>query len=116
MAFKLRWTEVAAATYEELKSAADRAKKNRARDRKSKSSKQEGLFKQIGHALAKLRDNPRHPGLNSHPYSDLEHPFDASEKVWESYAQNDTPGAYRIFWGYGLGRNIITIIAITPHP
>ena len=116
MAFVLRWTDEAAATYNELRSAAERARTNRAKTRKSKASKQEGLFKQIAGALKKLQDNPRHPGLNSHPYSDLDHPFDASEKVWESYAQNDTPGAYRIFWCYGPDRNNITIVAITPHP
>jgi hypothetical protein len=116
MTFQLRWTNEAANTYDELKLAAERAKQNRGRARKSKASKQEGLFRQVVGALKKLQDNPRHPGLNSHPFSDLAHPFDASEKVWESYAQNNTPGAYRIFWCYGPARNFITIIAITTHP
>jgi hypothetical protein len=114
--FKLKWTEVAAEQYAARRSAAEAAKKSRAKDRKSKSSKQEGLFKQVAGAVQKLTENPRHPGLNSHPYSDLEHPTDPQEKVWESYAQNDTPGAYRIFWSYGPKRGWLTIIAITPHP
>jgi hypothetical protein len=45
------------------------------------------------------------------------------EKVFEAYAQNDTPGAYRIFWHYGpdevVGKKrtpVITVVAITPHP
>jgi hypothetical protein len=35
------------------------------------------------------------------------------EEVFEAYAENNTPGAYRIFWHYGLGKDVITI---TPHP
>jgi hypothetical protein len=38
------------------------------------------------------------------------------EKVWEAYAEQNTPGAYRVFWYYGPSRGIITIFAITPHP
>jgi hypothetical protein len=26
------------------------------------------------------------------------------------------PEAYRIFWHYGPGKNVIKIMAITPHP
>jgi len=37
-------------------------------------------------------------------------------KVFAAYAQNRTPGAYRIFWCYGPGKKDITILAITPHP
>lgn len=39
-----------------------------------------------------------------------------TEDVFESYAQNNTPGAYRIFWHYGPKKKMITILAITPHP
>ena len=38
------------------------------------------------------------------------------EKVFESYAQNNTPGAYRIFWHYGPKKNQITVVAIVSHP
>lgn len=38
------------------------------------------------------------------------------EKVWEAYAENKTPSAWRVFWHYGAGGNEITIVAITPHP
>ena len=117
MPFKLKWTEEASEQYAKLKSDAETVKKNCAAVKRSKSSKQEGLFKkQVCKAIGKLRENPRDPGLNSHPYSDLDHPFDPSEKVWESYVQNDTPAAYRIFWGYGPWRGHITIISITSHP
>jgi hypothetical protein len=44
------------------------------------------------------------------------HPFDRQGKVFEAYAQNQTPSAYRVFWCYGLGKGELTIIAITRHP
>jgi hypothetical protein len=47
----------------------------------------------------------------------------ASLGVFESYAQNNAPGAYRIFWHYGpdevKGKKrtpVVTIVAITGHP
>ena len=36
--------------------------------------------------------------------------------MFEAYAENNTPGAYRIFWYYGPEKTMISIIAITPHP
>ena len=38
------------------------------------------------------------------------------EKVFEAYAEQKTPAAYRIFWYYGPEKNQITTISITPHP
>ena len=116
MPFQLKWTEEAVKGYEALKSAADAAVRNRAKSSRSKSSRQEGLFKQVAGAIAKLKENPRHPSLNCHHYSDLPNPYAPKDKVWEAYAQNKTPGAYRIFWCYGPGKAWITILAITPHP
>lgn len=77
---------------------------------------QKKLLKQVKKALGYLSQNPRHPSLHTHEYSSLTNPFDPSKKVWEAYAQNKTPGAYRIFWCYGPEQKEITIIAITPHP
>lgn len=31
-------------------------------------------------------------------------------------SENQTPAAFRIFWHHGPGKDVITIIAITPHP
>ena len=76
----------------------------------------EGLFKQVYKAIELLRNNPRHPGLHTHEYDSIDNPFDKNKKVFEAYALNQTPGAYRIFWCYGPGDKEITIIAITPHP
>ena len=71
-------------------------------------------LKAVRKALGLLQANPRHPGLNTHKYSSLEGPN--GEEIFEAYAENRTPAAYRIFWHYGPGKNIITIIAITAHP
>ena len=71
-------------------------------------------LKAVRKALGYLQLNPRHPGLNTHKYSSLVGPN--NEEVFEAYAENQTPGAYRIFWFYGKGKGQITIVAITPHP
>ena len=81
-----------------------------------KSPSKAGLVKQIKKSLGYLQTNPKHPSLNTHEYSSMSHPFHSKEKVFEAYAQNNTPSAYRIFWCYGPDKKQITIIAITPHP
>lgn len=70
--------------------------------------------KAVKKALGYLQTNPRHPGLNTHKYSSISGP--GGEDVFEAYAENATPAAYRIFWHYGPNKNAITIIAITAHP
>ncbi len=64
--------------------------------------------------LGLLETNPRHPGLQTHEYSRLAGPH--GEKVFEAYAENKTPAAFRVFWFYGPQSDQMTIIAITPHP
>lgn len=71
-------------------------------------------LKAVRKALGLLQANPRYLGLNTHKYSSLVGPN--GEEVFEAYAENRTPAAYRIFWHYGPEKNIITIIAITAHP
>jgi len=104
------------AEYERLETQARKAIASRQAGGRAKSSRQEGLFQQIAKTLELLAGNPRHPGLQTHEYHSVENPFNIREKVFEAYAQNRTPGAYRIFWCYGPGRGEITILAITPHP
>jgi hypothetical protein len=123
MSFRLRWTSEATETFQELQRAAEQAANTRAQankrssgKKKTKSSKQEGLFKQVAKAIRQLATNPRHSSLNTHEYDSLENPFDPKGKVFEAYAQNNTPGAYRIFWCYGPEKGEMTILAITPHP
>lgn len=71
-------------------------------------------YKAVGKALAYINVNLRNPSLNTHKFDEMESPF--SGDVFESYAQNKTSGAYRIFWTYGPSKSEITVLAITPHP
>ncbi len=114
--FAAKWTPTARKQYDALRNAARACHEARQASGREKSTKPEGLFKQIRKAIALLQSNPRHPGLRTHEYHSLEHPSDPAGKVFEAYAQNKTPGAYRIFWCYGPGKKEITLIAITPHP
>lgn len=72
------------------------------------------VLKAVVKSLKLMSSNLKHPSLNTHKYDEMEGPN--GEEVFESYAQNNTPGAYRVFWHYGPGRKIITILAICPHP
>lgn len=71
-------------------------------------------YKAVLKALGRLQTNPRHPSLNTHKYHGLSAPN--GQDMFEAYAQNHTPSAYRIFWHYGPKPGEITIYAITPHP
>jgi hypothetical protein len=111
MSFQILWTPEAAAQFQELQQAAAAAL------RQGRKTKQFGLFPQVEGCIRKLSaQGPRHPGLHSHPFSSLSNPLSPEEKVFESYAQNRTPGAYRVFWCHGPKKGQLTIIAITPHP
>ena len=70
--------------------------------------------KKLLKAFKLLGSNPRHPGLNSHDIDELTARY--GKKVWESYIENNTPAAGRIFWVYGPQKNELTIISIEPHP
>ena len=72
------------------------------------------VLKAVDKTLDLMASNLRHKSLKTHEFHGMMGPD--GEKLWESYAQNKTPGAYRIFWFYGPGKNKITIAAITPHP
>ena len=64
--------------------------------------------------LALLEMNPRHPGLECHEFKSLK--GSNGEKVWEAYVENRTTAAWRVFWHYGPGEDVITVVAITAHP
>jgi len=74
----------------------------------------EKRLKAVRKVLGYLETNPKHPSLNTHEYDSLTREY--GFKIFEAYAENKTSAAYRIFWHYGPGKNIITIVAITPHP
>ncbi len=75
---------------------------------------QRNILKAVRKCLGFLETNLRHTSLNTHEFKSLNGPN--GEKVFEAYAQQKTPGAYRVFWYYGPERGMITILAITPHP
>jgi mRNA-degrading endonuclease RelE of RelBE toxin-antitoxin system len=98
MSFKIRLTAKAAEHLEQLQH--DASKKR--------------ILKAVLKTLAYMEANLRHPSLNTHEYYSIQGPN--GEKVYEAYAQQKTPGAYRIFWYYGPEKNMISIVAIMPHP
>jgi len=71
-------------------------------------------YKAVSHALRQLAANTRHPSLETHPIESLSGPN--GEKMFEAYAENKTPAAYRIFWCYGPGKGMIHIISVQKHP
>lgn len=75
---------------------------------------QKDKHRKVLRCLGLIEKNPRYPGLNSHRYEDYDEVH--GEKIWESYVENRTPGAFRVFWHYGPVDGEITIVAITPHP
>jgi hypothetical protein len=114
--FTLVWTPEATSAYDELKARALASLAARRKKERAKSSRDEGLFKQVHKTLTLLAANPRHPGLQTHEYHSLPHPYDPAQKVFEAYAQNQTSSTYRVFGCYGPRKQQITIVAITPHP
>ncbi len=98
MKFQLRFTDEAKANLEALE----------------KDSSHAAALKAVRKALGYMQTNLRHPGLNTHKYASIKGPRE--EEVFESYAQNQTPGAYRVFWYYGPGKGILSVVAVIPHP
>lgn len=98
MNFSLRFTDEAKNSLEELK----------------KNPGKEKILKAVLKTLGLMETNLRHPDLRTHKFQSVSGPN--GEEVFEAYVQNQTPGAYRIFWYYGPEKNQISIVAITPHP
>ena len=105
MTRKLVFTEAAQAALEQLR--ADSARRARC--------------KQVLKTLSLLQINLRHPSLQTHKYESLRGP--RGEDIFEAYAQQHTPWAYRVFFFYGPDiitkkkrTRVLTIFAIVPHP
>jgi len=98
MMFELRFTNSAKEKIQELKRNKGLGKR----------------YKAVTGALIKLQNNSRHPSLQTHQYQTLIGPN--KEKIFEAYAENKTPAAYRIFFYYGPGKGVITVFTITAHP
>ena len=64
--------------------------------------------------LRMLAQDPKYGALNSHKYASKSGPN--GEEVWESYVENNSPSAWRVFWHYGPGQGVITVVSDTPPP
>lgn len=79
-----------------------------------KDKSKEAHYKAVKKCLSYMETNLRHPSLQTHEFHGLKGPN--GEKVYEAYAQNQRPGAYRILWSYGKEKNTIAVWTIVPHP
>ncbi len=71
-------------------------------------------LRKVMKTLALISQDPSYPSLQSHPYTSLK--SSDGKTVWDSYVENNTPSAWRIFWWYGPEDGQITILSIGPHP
>lgn len=76
--------------------------------------KDEELYKKWGNAMKKLAADPFYPSLRTHEIPPLTKRY--GMKVWQSYLENRTSGARRMYWVYGPDKQEITIIGLEPHP
>ena len=75
---------------------------------------EKGLAKRLFKTIAFLSGNPFHNSLQSHEIDDLSARF--GQKVFQSYLENNTSSAGRLFWTYGPERAMITLVGLEPHP
>ena len=71
-------------------------------------------YRKAVRCLAKLAQDPHHPSLNSHRYERIAGPL--GEPIWESYVENHTPAAWRVWWYFGPEQGVITVVSLGPHP
>ncbi len=104
--FELYWTDEAKSVYNSLK----------------RNASQKSHYKAVKKALKFLAQDPHYKSLQTHEFKSLSGPN--GEKVFEAYAEQNTPNVYRLFWYYGPDKAdekvkhipFITIIGIVPHP
>jgi hypothetical protein len=96
--FEIFWTHQSQLDYNRLKSDPSLQKR----------------YKAVKKTIQLLASDPRHNSLQTHEFFSLKGPH--GEKIFEAYAEQNTPAPYRVFWYYGPFRDQITIIAITRHP
>ena len=78
------------------------------------TKEEDKLYNLMGKAMRRISPNPRHPGLQTYEIKPLSDRY--GMKVWQSYLENNTPKARRIYWIYGPAQGDITIIGLEPHP
>lgn len=72
------------------------------------------LYDKLSWTFHLLSENPRHPGLNSKKVQELKKRYRLD--VWESYIENQTSAAKRLYWMYGPNKQEITLISVELHP
>ena len=78
------------------------------------SKDEEKFFKKFVKVLGYLQQNPRHNSLQTHEIDDLTRKY--GFKIFQSYLENNTPSAGRLFWAYGPDKQEISVLGIEPHP
>ena|SRR5581483_10877587 len=73
------------------------------------------VIKAVQKALKQMKKDLRHPSLETHRFYGYIGQKKGDE-IFESYAENNTTSAHRLFCHYGPGRKIISIIATLSHP
>ncbi len=71
--------------------------------------KEEQLYKKWGKALKLLSADPGYPSLQTHEIEPLSRRY--GMKVWQSYLENKTSGAMRMYWVYGIKEQKIQTLA-----
>lgn len=72
------------------------------------------LARKFFKTLQLLANDPRHNSLQSHEIEPLSKRF--GQKVFQSYLENRTPAAGRLYWVYGPNTGEITVVGLEPHP
>ncbi len=80
-----------------------------------------GVLKQVRKTLRHLETNLQIKSLQTHECESLTRRYGI--QVFEAYVQQNTPGAYRVFWHYGPDEidesgnriPIVTVVALTPR-
>ena len=106
MTYRLRFADEAKAALEHLE---------------SRGNETAAKLKKVRKALGHLQRDPRHRGLHTHQYENF--PGRPDDKVWDSYVENHTPSAWRLYWMYGPDEenesgsvvSVITVLVIGPH-
>jgi len=70
--------------------------------------------KKIAKCLGQMEQDVHYRALQSHRYESFDAAY--SEKIWESYVEQGTPGAWRIWWHFGPEPGQVTVVDLGPHP
>jgi hypothetical protein len=66
--------------------------------------------KRVVAALKRSAEDPRYPSLATKKY-------DEANDVWQSYIEQGTPGAWRMWWRWSkTEKNTIVVLSFGPHP